>query len=133
MPLVKEDDIGNCARELRRYDVSARNYRTSPVYWKTASQYVRRCSRKTLPSCWSTGLGTHRLPDSDICTSRCLTKNFRVPTSIDSWGVRSPVPAIRNPLSVLEYGADNFNIDDGEPQRIDQILYMVLIFHCYLS
>lgn len=133
-----------------RHDVSVRERKMYPVYWKGAEQDVRRCSwfYKNVDSRFvpyeeevaellereykeaATSGEWHRrvvLPNGEtvVFHGASVIVHFLQTQNPDSWGGSSPVPATTNRPRVVKRGVDEFNIEDGEPERVDHLLFMV--------
>lgn len=130
--------------------MSVRERKMTPVYWKGATQDVRRCSwfYKNVDSRFvpyeeevaellereykeaATSGEWHRrvvLPNGEtvVFHGASVIVHFLQTQNPDSWGGSSPVPATTNRPRVVKRGVDEFNIEDGEPERIDHLLFMV--------
>ncbi|XP_039451470.1 uncharacterized protein LOC120430431 isoform X2 [Culex pipiens pallens] len=133
-----------------RHDVSVRERKMTPVYWKGATQDVRRCSwfYKNVDSRFvpyeeevaellereykeaATSGEWHRrvvLPNGEtvVFHGASVIVHFLQTQNPDSWGGSSPVPSTTNRPRVVKRGVDEFNIEDGEPERVDHLLFMV--------
>uniref|UniRef100_A0A1Q3FIX4 Putative phosphatidic acid-preferring phospholipase a1 n=1 Tax=Culex tarsalis TaxID=7177 RepID=A0A1Q3FIX4_CULTA len=133
-----------------RHDVSVRERKMTPVYWKGATQEVRRCSwfYKNVESRFvpygeevaellereykeaATSGEWHRrvvLPNGEtvVFHGASVIVHFLQTQNPEAWGGSSPVPATTNRPRVVKRGVDEFNIEDGEPERVDHLLFMV--------
>ncbi|XP_065074258.1 proline-rich protein 36 isoform X2 [Ochlerotatus camptorhynchus] len=158
LPLMQEDDseAESDASSLivhvdgGRHDVLVKERKMSPVYWKGASQEVRRCSwfYKNVDSRYvpydeevaellereykeaATSGEWHRrivIPNGEtvVFHGPSVIVHFLQTQNPDSWGGSSPVPPTTNRPRVVKRGVDEFNIEDGEPERVDHLLFMV--------
>ncbi|XP_058453076.1 uncharacterized protein LOC131431398 isoform X2 [Malaya genurostris] len=133
-----------------RHDVVVKERKMTPVYWKGSSEEVRRCSwfYKNVDSRFvpyeeevaeqlereykeaATSGEWHRrvvIPNGEtvVFHGPSVIVHFLQTQNPDSWGNTSPVPPTTNRPRVVKRGVDEFNIEDGEPERIDHLLFMV--------
>ncbi|XP_055525898.1 proteoglycan 4 isoform X2 [Wyeomyia smithii] len=153
LPTVdRENDAGPVVIHVDggRHDVLVKERRMSPVYWKGASQEVRRCSwfYKNVDSRFvpydeevadllereykdaATSGEWHRrvtIPNGEtvVFHGPSVIVHFLQTQNPDSWGTNSPVPPTTNRPRVVKRGVDEFNIEDGEPEKVDHLLFMV--------
>ncbi|XP_053682318.1 uncharacterized protein LOC128732903 isoform X2 [Sabethes cyaneus] len=133
-----------------RHDVLVKERKMSPVYWKGGSQEVRRCSwfYKNVDSRFvpydeevadlleqeykeaATSGEWHRritIPSGEtvVFHGPSVIVHFLQTQNPDAWGNTSPVPPTANRPRVVKRGVDEFNIEDGEPEKVDHLLFMV--------
>ncbi|KAF5287235.1 hypothetical protein FQR65_LT12279 [Abscondita terminalis] len=131
-----------------RYDVNILRREKYPVYWKDPPTEVRRCSwfskgntkGRFVPyeeniatmleeeyrtafetNSWN---GTIKLPNGDAVTFYGPDVLVLLPPMppVDHWGNTAQIqPATRS----IKRGMDEFNIDEGEPVKIDHLLFVV--------
>ncbi|XP_021694176.1 uncharacterized protein LOC5564210 isoform X2 [Aedes aegypti] len=158
LPLIKEDDSESASDvspvivhvDGGRHDVLVKDRKMTPVYWKGASQEVRRCSwfYKNVDSRYvpydesvaellereykeaATSGEWHRrvvIPNGEtvVFHGPSVIVHFLQTQNPESWGGSSPMPPTTNRPRVVKRGVDEFNIEDGEPERVDHLLFMV--------
>ncbi|XP_037045786.1 uncharacterized protein LOC119081136 isoform X2 [Bradysia coprophila] len=132
-----------------RYDVNIEERTRTPVYWNGASDEVRRCSwfykgtdsrlvpyeenvadlleeeyRLTSQSGeWNRKIV---IPSGEIVMFQApsIMVHFLAAQTPDLWPNAS-VPPTANRPRVVKRGVDEFNIEDGEPEQINHLLFMV--------
>ncbi|KAG4074829.1 hypothetical protein HA402_014383 [Bradysia odoriphaga] len=132
-----------------RYDVNIEERTRTPVYWNGASDEVRRCSwfykgadsrlvpyeenvadlleeeyRLTSQSGeWNRKIV---IPSGEIVMFQApsIMVHFLASQTPDLWPNAS-VPPTANRPRVVKRGVDEFNIEDGEPEQINHLLFMV--------
>ncbi|XP_058812828.1 uncharacterized protein LOC131677165 isoform X2 [Topomyia yanbarensis] len=153
LPVIdREDDSSPVVIHVDggRHDVVVKERKMTPVYWKGPSQEVRRCSwfYKNVDSRFvpydeevaalleqeykeaATSGEWHRrvvIPNGEtvVFHGPSVIVHFLQTQNPDSWGSTSPVQPTTNRPRVVKRGVDEFNIEDGEPERIDHLLFMV--------
>lgn len=129
-----------------RYDIDIPERKRTPVYWKGESSEVRRCSwfykvdSKLIPygECiadlleheYLEALATedwHRrveLPNGEqvVFHDASVIVHFQQKATPDSWG--TPTSPISKPR-VVKRGIDEFQIEEGDCDRVDHLLFMV--------
>ncbi|XP_055585079.1 mucin-2, partial [Uranotaenia lowii] len=133
-----------------RHDVNIEERKMYPVYWKGASQDVRRCSwfyknvdsryvpyeedvadllEREYKEAATSGEWQRRIviPNGEtvVFHGPSVIVHFLQTQNPESWGGSSPVPQTTNRPRVVKRGVDEFNIEDGEPEQIDHLLFMV--------
>ncbi|XP_062554414.1 mucin-2 isoform X2 [Armigeres subalbatus] len=133
-----------------RHDVLIKERKMTPVYWKGVSQEVRRCAwfYKNVDSRYipydeevaemlereykeaATSGEWHRrvvIPTGEtvVFHGPSVIVHFLQTQNPDAWGGSSPVPPTANRPRVVKRGVDEFNIEDGEPERVDHLMFMV--------
>ncbi|XP_029720369.2 mucin-5AC isoform X2 [Aedes albopictus] len=159
LPLIRNEDADDTAEPSSpvivhvdggRHDVMVKDRKMTPVYWKGASQEVRRCSwfYKNVDSRYvpydeevaellereykeaATSGEWHRrvvVPNGEtvVFHGPSVIVHFLQTQNPDAWGGSSPVPPTTNRPRIVKRGVDEFNIEDGEPERVDHLLFMV--------
>ncbi|XP_055622210.1 uncharacterized protein LOC129765744 isoform X2 [Toxorhynchites rutilus septentrionalis] len=152
LALVQDDDNTPTiiAVDGGRHDVSIKDRKMSAVYWRHEPQEVRRCSwfYKNLDSKFipyeeevaellereykeaaTSGEWQRRvtIPNGEtvVFHGPSVIVHFLRTQNPDAWASSSPVASTTNRPRVVKRGVDEFNIDDGEPDRVDHLLFMV--------
>lgn len=151
--MALEDALDNpdtiiLATDGGRFDVDIRARQRTPVYWTGEANEVRRCSwfykgvdsryvpyeedvaallEEEYRQASNTGVWNRRieLPNGEkvVFHGSSVMVHFLVTQNPDTWG--SNVPQTTNRPRVVKRGVDEFNIDDGEPEKVDHLLFMV--------
>ncbi|XP_072759240.1 uncharacterized protein [Anoplolepis gracilipes] len=139
------------ATEGGRYDVDILRRQRTPIYWTGASTEVRRCSwffkgateARYVPYNESTAVKLE-----EEYKQACLTNNWNrridlnngeyvvfhsatvqvhylQPTSPDLTGSWGNSAGTTSRPRVVKRGVDEFNIDEGEPEKVDHLLFLV--------
>ncbi|CAL1673935.1 unnamed protein product [Lasius platythorax] len=139
------------ATEGGRYDVDILRRQRAPVYWTGASIEVRRCSwffkgateskyvpysesiaakleeeykQAYLANNWNRRIDLNN-GEYVIFHSATVQVHYLQPTSPDSTGSWGSSAGASSKPRVVKRGVDEFNIDEGEPEKVDHLLFLV--------
>ncbi|XP_057340972.1 phospholipase DDHD2 isoform X1 [Microplitis mediator] len=134
-----------------RYDVEIVKRQRSPVYWSATPTQVRRCSwfykgpsesrytpyeesvaarleeeykQACLSDSWNRRIELNN-NEHIIFHSSTIQVHYMPVTSPEFNSSWSNTYAVSNKPKVVKRGVDEFNIDDGEPEKVDHLLFLV--------